>query len=259
MKRFMDYDFAVSKIRSIVFVQNRNDDIAYRNRFAHGLAFNLGGEKLYCFDKEEIVVKQYDIIYLPKHSYYTVKGVCAGDSLTINFDIDEETDFSPFAFHIKNHNIFIDFFKKAQKSWDSKEEGFELNCKAQLYNILYNLKKEYSLEYIPSGKVNIIIPAVKYIHKNYSGELIRIEKLATMCNITPEYFRSIFKNTYGVSPINYINNLKMAKAKELIDSQMYSITAAANLSGYVDISHFSREFKKKFEVSPKEYIRYHTD
>lgn len=74
-----------------------------------------------------------------------------------------------------------------------------------------------------------------------------------MCGITPEYFRKIFKAYYGVSPLKYINALKITHAKELLDSGMYSVTEAALRSGYTDLSYFSREFKKETGNSPKYY------
>ena len=74
-----------------------------------------------------------------------------------------------------------------------------------------------------------------------------------MCSITPGYFRSIFKSFYGVSPKSYINGLKIARAKELLASGMYSVTEAAVMSGYTDMSHFSREFKKVVGITPKNY------
>ena len=60
---------------------------------------------------------------------------------------------------------------------------------------------------------------------------------------------------FATSPVKYINNLKMARAKELLDSQFYSINDVCYLSGYNDESYFCREFKKHFDMTPSEYIR----
>ncbi|MBQ8232699.1 MAG: helix-turn-helix domain-containing protein [Lachnospiraceae bacterium] len=48
----------------------------------------------------------------------------------------------------------------------------------------------------------------------------------------------------------YINNLKISRAKELLSSGMYTVTQAAEMSGYTDVSHFSREFKKATGAAP---------
>ncbi|MEE0898117.1 MAG: helix-turn-helix transcriptional regulator, partial [Acutalibacteraceae bacterium] len=56
-------------------------------------------------------------------------------------------------------------------------------------------------------------------------------------------------------PIKYINNLKMTRAKELLDSQFYTVSEICLLSGYNNESYFCREFKKHFEMTPSDYMR----
>lgn len=67
--------------------------------------------------------------------------------------------------------------------------------------------------------------------------------------------QGLFGSFFGVSPIKYINALKLARAEELLSSQMYSVTEAAQMSGYTDMSHFSREFKKHTGMSPTEVMK----
>jgi AraC-like DNA-binding protein len=68
--------------------------------------------------------------------------------------------------------------------------------------------------------------------------------------ITPEYLRKIFKYFYGTSPINYINNLKLTYAQELLSSGLYTVTEVAFSSGFQDVCHFSRVFKKATGKTP---------
>ena len=125
---------------------------------------------------------------------------------------------------------------------------------AELYNIFYTVSKEYHAQYVSKNQLAVIKPAVDYIHENYTDTLLNISSLPQMCRVTPEYFRKIFKNIYGTSPVKYINNLKITHAKELLESKMFSVTEAALKSGYTDTSHFSREFKKATGITPSEYL-----
>ena len=67
------------------------------------------------------------------------------------------------------------------------------------------------------------------------------------------YFRRIFSKNFGISPIRFINNLKIDRARELLASGLYTISNVAELSGFHDESYFSREFKKHSGKTPKEY------
>ena len=254
MKDFMKYDFSIEKIVLACFVAAGTGGVIHKNRPSHGLAIHLGGLKDYTFsDGTKLTVKKHDIIYLPKFSNYAVTTKEPGDCYAINFEVSENINFPPFVLSIKNHNDFAGRFKAATKIWELKRNSYILKCKAELYNIIYNMHQEYFAEYFPKNKFDSIKSAVDYIHENYANENISIEALSEMCNITPEYFRKIFKSFHGVSPISYINNLKITRAKELLDSQMYSVKDASILSGFNDISYFSREFKKMTGLSPLSY------
>ncbi|MBE6651718.1 MAG: helix-turn-helix transcriptional regulator [Ruminococcaceae bacterium] len=253
VKEFMDFDFNINKIVIACFVAAGTGNAVHSNRPSHGLAMNLGGEKVYTFkDGTVLTVGANDIIYLPKFSSYTVRSEIIGDCYAINFDMNEETVFSPFVVNAKNYTEFLRSFRIANSAWKTKTNGYVMKCKSSLYDIIYLMKQEYFGEYLPKSKNDIILPAVDYIHENYTNEIISISELAKMCNITPEYFRKIFKGCYGTSPVKYINNLKISRARELIETGMYSITEAAHMSGYCDMSHFSREFKKAEGIPPSE-------
>ena len=255
MNDFLSYEPDVEKITYACFLPAGGGRIVHKDRKNHGLAIHMAGEKEYVFsDGKKFIIKANDIIFMPKGSTYSVSVLTPGECYAINFDIYNDRDFEPFAISVKNYGTVAEHFNTARKVWKTKSNGYMTKCKAELYNILYLLGEECFSEYIPKSKLKIIEPAVEFIHENYTREPLNIEKLSKMCNITPVYFRKIFKSFFGTSPISYINNLKIARAKELLESKMYSITEAALLSGYTDMSHFSREFKKAIGVCPSKYI-----
>lgn len=67
------------------------------------------------------------------------------------------------------------------------------------------------------------------------------------------YFRKLFTEVMGISPIAYINDIKIKKAKEMLKSDYGSITDIAHSLGYLDIYDFSRAFKKHTGIPPSKY------
>ena len=114
------------------------------------------------------------------------------------------------------------------------------------------MQSEYNTPY---ANFKIIKPAINYIHANYYKENISIEHLASLCGVSSVHLRGIFKKRFAMSPIKYINDLKMTRAKELLNSQFYTVSEVCFLSGYNDESYFSREFKKTFGITPSEYAK----
>ena len=74
-----------------------------------------------------------------------------------------------------------------------------------------------------------------------------------MVNISPYYFSKVFKEESGLNFIEYLTNIRIDKAKELLDSTSLSIKEICVSCGYTDPNYFSRSFKKKVGVTPTEY------
>jgi two-component system response regulator YesN len=93
--------------------------------------------------------------------------------------------------------------------------------------------------------------ALRYIDENITHK-ITVPQIAKKVNLTDTYLCKVFKTDVGKSIIDYINELKMKKAYELLVSKDYLIKEAAAAVGIDDQFYFNRLFKKYFGVTPKE-------
>ena len=254
MEDFINHNFNVSKIVTVCYVAPGTGTPVHKNRPSHGLALHLGGKRYYNFSGgKRILVRQGDLIYMPKGSNYVVEGIKTDGVYAINFDLSESVSFSPFAIKVKNLGAFLEYFKQAENAWRMKKQGFEMRCKSLLYTIILDMIKEYSYGYVPSSTEELITPAVAYIHNEYTGETISIAALAKMCGVSETHFRKIFSTVKGCSPVEYINSLKLSRAKELLSSGMYTVSEVSEQAGFHDESYFSRFFKKETGIPPSKY------
>ena len=100
--------------------------------------------------------------------------------------------------------------------------------------------------------------ALNYIHADYANG-ITVSSVAERLSLDRTYFSVIFKKRLGVSPIQYLSDLRLEKAAELIVKYGKSPTTAALSVGYPDYCHFSRAFKQAFGKSPREYAKEYRD
>lgn len=103
-----------------------------------------------------------------------------------------------------------------------------------------------------AGPHRYIQGAVTYIDQHIY-ERISVSQLAQMAGIDRSYFCSIFKQYQGVSPQQYILNLKISKAKTFLETTDVDVRYIADSLGYGDLFTFSHAFKQKTGISPREW------
>ncbi len=94
--------------------------------------------------------------------------------------------------------------------------------------------------------------AKEFIEQNYTQN-ITIEEIANTINISPFYFSRLFKKATGISPYQYLLNIKIQKAKEALLDPSTSIATLAYTLNFSDQSHFNRVFKALTTLTPHEY------
>ncbi len=94
--------------------------------------------------------------------------------------------------------------------------------------------------------------AVEYIRQNFDKPLT-VEKIADKTGISPSYLYAIFKKEFGISPIAYLNNIKLSHACMLLECTEKSISRIAEECNIYDQYYFSKLFKKKYGSSPLQY------
>lgn len=99
---------------------------------------------------------------------------------------------------------------------------------------------------------SLIVKAVEYIKENYRRELT-LEEVSRDVNISPHYFSKLFKDEMGENFIDYLTNLRIGKAKDIMKNSLMSVKEICYEIGYGDPNYFSRIFKKAVGVTPTEY------
>lgn len=120
---------------------------------------------------------------------------------------------------------------------------------------LYSFTDKVS-EFIKENKSdtysNVIKKAMAYIDQHYYEEL-SAQKVAEAVYLSPNYFSHIFKKIRKESFTDYLNKIRVEKAKELLSNNLYKVYEVSDMVGYSDYKYFSSVFKKIVGVSPTQY------
>jgi len=117
-------------------------------------------------------------------------------------------------------------------------------------NLIYRKRHSISSN-IDTGYYSLVYNIINFLHQNYADD-INLDLLARKFYINKYYMCSWFKVVTGMSPNQYLTNCRLIKAKELLLNG-YCVDEVCGLTGYNNLSHFSRSFKQHFGVSPKRY------
>ncbi|MGG5486419.1 AraC family transcriptional regulator [Gaetbulibacter sp. PBL-D1] len=95
---------------------------------------------------------------------------------------------------------------------------------------------------------------IKYIKQNLTNKDITVDLLAEKACMSASHFHKKFKNTLGVSPIDYINSEKIKFSKKLIkETKDLRMSEIAFKSGFNNTSYFNRQFKKMELMTPQQF------
>ena len=213
---------------------------------------------------QEFKLKQNDILfYAPNqyHNQYTDEKK-PSSYLTISFDMT-----------LDDHSLL-----------SNKVFSCDKNLYAVIHNIIYELNsdnlyknelimcylKQIILKILSSNINKSFIKPTNTTQQIYDNEILKeildfidsniytnltINEICNKFNISSSKLHLLFKNNMSTTAKAYINNLKLKQSKDLIKEYKYSIGEISEMMGFNSIHYFSNSFKKKYGVSPSEYLK----
>ena len=129
----------------------------------------------------------------------------------------------------------------------------ELLLYSRLLSFLNLVLKDSDIPVSQQGSnYQIISKAKRYIESHYS-EPIRLDDIAASVNLSPIYFHNVFTTTLGISPHNYLINVRISEAKRQLWDSTVSLDLVAENCGFGCQQYFSKIFKKETGTSPGKY------
>jgi len=171
--------------------------------------------------------------------------------------MDGEWAFTDYNFHFTNdiaiQQIIHRLLFLATENHPSKDVFADLMLKELIIRILQTeTKKIYTEKTMQLSSTHRLAFVIEYIRNNLNKNLT-IKELSDKVYMSESNFHRVFKNELTISPIEFINNERIKLAVSLLQNPNRQIKDVYTACGFNSLSYFNRMFKRKEQVSPKEY------
>ena len=123
------------------------------------------------------------------------------------------------------------------------------HCYVERVTVMYSILNKL---YRTDRREGVAGEIADYLAENYREE-ISLERIGTQFNFSKNHIINLFKRQYGMTPFDYLNELRLSRAMYLLEVTSDTIESIAYESGFGDYSHFYRMFYRKNGVSPQRW------
>lgn len=246
-------DLTVTEVKGAMIAGTSTRTPRITNREDWCIMVKASGETVYTCGGKEYVCNSNSVIITPRGSNYEFRTMEAGIFAFLTFDALQKSD-EIIQIPVKSCEPLLDILRKIDRLNLSRPPLYKMSCIMETYNALMYLLKSAAPKYVPSASQKKIQPAMDYLIQNYTRPLTN-DELAAQTEYSTSHFRKLFYDVYGVSPLAYLQTLRINKAKEMLTNSVGSISEIAVLLGYAGIYDFSRAFKRETGLPPSAYAR----
>nr|WP_296487018.1 AraC family transcriptional regulator [uncultured Acetatifactor sp.] len=210
----------------------------------HLLHYVLAGKGTFCKDGKVYPVEQGDMfVILPEEiTAYQADEENPWKYCWIGFEAKDTPEFLKRAV-IRQPDVRRLFERVREGQCGLKNDGSVFTL---LYEVLWHLSEERPRNYKTAN--DYAGYTRNYLETMYAKPVC-IQEIAEGLHIDRRYLTTLFRNAYGVPPQTYLLQVRLTQARELLE-QGYGVAETAEMTGFTDISNFSRKYKAIYGMCP---------
>ena len=197
--------------------------------------FEVGGKRLFSTPG--------DILFLPADTPYKVE-YSVSESIVVHFA--DSNYFNAESVRLNNPSWIDRQFHHLLSEWEQKHSVNQ--AKSLIYDIFEKIANDQKM----SAKDSSIANSICYMDTNFQDPKTDIETVCEAAFVTASTLQRGFAKHVGMSPKQYLTQLRMNRALELLAENELSIKDISLACGFIDEKYFSRAFKKKYGCSPSQ-------
>ncbi len=243
--------FINAQVFDVLEFNQKNVSFNVAGRDFNALSFRLNSNAVITAREKSHNMRGGDICLATYGLSYT--RVAESDHLiAIHFNSPDITEEEFSSFSSRSPETLEKLFIEILRVQNEKLPDYKYRRAAIFNEILAECYLQNCTENRKSGKISA---SVEYIKRNFTDPEITVSSAAEKSFMSEVYFRRLFKAEHGISPREYIIQLRIKNAIRLMETGCYTLGEIALLSGWNDYRYFTTEFKRKMGVRPTEYMK----
>ena len=231
------------------------------------LHYMMEGKTLLNLNQREIRAEKGNLVVANSNEIHA--GYCDGSHMAVMVVIFEMEAFSKeladknviFQSLIEKDEMIDGIMSSIYREYKGQEIGYHLICKGELLKLIAHLVREYTVEFLTEResdrrkkqleRLNLVLD---YIQSNYTRQIGNRE-LADIIHLSEDRFNHLFKDSMGMAPLQYINEVRIKKAMNLLKKKEGTVAEIADSVGFGDYNHFGRQFRRYYGCAPSEILK----
>lgn len=222
------------------------------------VSIRLGGSAAFTRNEKTLTSHTGMMTYMPCGISYHTRVSADSQIIVCHFYTAENSPLlfdEPIVIKPSDPTRIQELFERAQKHFST--EGCDILCMSYVFELLDEANRAIlKSDPMPYARM---LKCKKYLDENIFNAELRVSELAEMFGTSEVYFRNEFKKFYRSSPLKYIKDRRMEKARQLLTTGIYSVTEVAMRTGFDSVSYFSSEFSRLNGYPPNVYLNRQKD
>ena len=230
------------RLLGVYHIHRKPRNVSNSPRNFVGIGFRIRGNSTFTYRGGQLHAGDGSTLFLPMGTAFQNRHDTEEELVIVHLQPlgNTPTDFQLY----ENTEGLTPLFQKLYTLW---EEGHYNRCMALLYQIFD------ALEAPGSNVPEVIAPGVALLRQNFRDPKFTVAQAAAACFVSEVYFRRVYRQHFGTSPLQDILTMRFDYATRLLRSGYYTVEQVAKQSGFSDVKYFRTAFTKHFGFTPTQY------